>query len=115
MSEMDLLTHQEEQKREFINGLSDKFFSEEFTRQEALTQLEEHYADKRTQIALKEADDKKRAQQMAMDVIEQSLGFMASNLKEGTALQKAAFLATRAFAASEVYHSGRASGCISTA
>ena len=101
MSEMELLGVQEQEKRDFILGLEDKFFTEQFTRQDALTQMEQHFADKRTEIALKEADDKKRAQQMAMDVIQQSLGFMASNLKEGTALQKAAFLATRAFAASE--------------
>ena len=101
MGEMELLATQEQEKRDFILGLEDKFFTEQFTRQDALTQMEQHFADKRTEIALKEAEDKKRAQQMAMNVIEQSLGFMASNLKEGTALQKAAFLATRAFAASE--------------
>lgn len=101
MGEMELLAVQEEEKRAWLEGLADKYFTEEYTRQDALTQLEQEFADKRTKIAEDEAEKKRQIQQMGMDVIKSSLDFMASNLKEGTAIQKAAFLATKAFAASE--------------
>ena len=101
MSEMELLATQEAEKRALLESFQDDEFNEQFTRQDALTQLEQHFADKRNDIAQKELDKKRQIQQMANDVILNSLSFMASNLKEGTALQKAAFLATRAFAASE--------------
>lgn len=101
MSEIELLATQEAEKRALLESFQDDEFNEQFTRQDALTQLEQHFADKRNDIAQKELDKKRQIQQMANDVILNSLSFMASNLKEGTALQKAAFLATRAFAASE--------------
>ena len=101
MSEKDLLAAQEAEKRALLESFQDDEFTAEFTRQDALTQLAQHFADKRNEIAQKELDKKRQIQQMANDVILNSLSFMASNLKEGMALQKAAFLATRAFAASE--------------
>lgn len=101
MSEKELLGVQEAEKREFINSLADTYFNEEFTRQDALTQLQKHFADKRTKISEEEAEKKRQIQQMGMDVIANSLNFMASNFEEGTALQKAAFLASKGFAASQ--------------
>jgi hypothetical protein len=101
LSELELIGEQEQQKKDFITGLDETFFDAAFTRQDALTLIEQDAAAKRIKIAEDEENQKRRIQQMGMDVITQSLSFMASNLKEGTALQKAAFLASKAFAASE--------------
>lgn len=101
MSEIDLLAAQEAEKRALLESFQDDEFTAEFTRQDALTQLEQHFADKRTDIYQKEQEQKRQIQLAGMEVVKDSLSFMASNLKEGTALQKTAFLATKAFAASE--------------
>ena len=101
MSEIDQLAAQEAEKRALLESFQDDEFTAEFTRQDALTQLEQHFADKRTDIYQKEQEQKRQIQLAGMEVVKDSLNFMASNLKEGTALQKTAFLATKAFAASE--------------
>ena len=101
LDEIALLGEQETQKRDFLNSLGDEFFNDEFTRQDALTQLEQQFADKRTKIYQDEQQQKREIQLAGMQVVKDSLSFMAANLKEGTALQKTAFLATKAFAASE--------------
>lgn len=101
LSELELIGEQEQQKKDFITGLDETFFDAAFTRQDALTFIEKDAAAKRIKIAEDEEAQKRKIQQMGMAVITDSLNFMANNLKEGTALQKTAFLATRAFAASE--------------
>lgn len=101
LSELELIGEQEQQKKDFITGLDETFFDAAFTRQDALTLIEKDAAAKRIKIAEDEEDQKRKIQQMGMAVITDSLNFMANNLKEGTALQKAAFLASKAFAASE--------------
>lgn len=101
MSELELIGHQEQQKLDFVKGLDETFFSATFTRQDAITSIERDASLQRVKISQEEQEKKQKIAEAGHAVIMNGLQMMASGFEEGTAMQKAAFLAYKAYAASQ--------------
>ena len=101
LSELELISQQESQRLTFVQGLDDSFFDATRTREDMITMIERDSALQRMRIAEEEQEKKQKIAEAGHAVIQNGLQLMASGFKEGTAIQKAAFVAYKAYAASQ--------------
>lgn len=101
LSELELISQQENQRLTFVKGLDDSFFDATRTREDMITMIERDSALQRMRIAEEEQEKKQKIAEAGHAVIQNGLQLMASGFKEGTAIQKAAFVAYKAYAASQ--------------
>jgi len=101
LSELELISQQESQRLGFVKGLDESFFDATRTREDMITMIERDSALQRMRIAEEEQEKKQKIAEAGHAVIQNGLQLMASGFKEGTAIQKAAFVAYKAYAASQ--------------
>ena len=101
LSELELISQQENQRLTFVKGLDDSFFDATRTREDMITMIERDSALQRMRIAEEEQEKKQKIAEAGQEVVLQGLQMMASSFAEGTAAQKTAFLAYKSFAAAE--------------
>ena len=101
LSELELISQQENQRLTFVKGLDDSFFDATRTREDMITMIERDSALQRMRIAEEEQEKKQKISEAGQEVVLQGLQMMASSFAEGTAAQKTAFLAYKSFAAAE--------------
>ena len=101
LSELELISQQENQRLTFVKGLDDSFFDATRTREDMITSIERDSALQRMRISQEEQEKKQKIAEAGHAIIENGLQLMASGFKEGTAIQKAAFVAYKAYAASQ--------------
>lgn len=101
LSELELISQQESQRLTFVQGLDESFFDATRTREDMITMIERDSALQRMRIAEEEQEKKQKIAEAGHAVIQNGLQLMASGFKEGTAIQKAAFVAYKAYAASQ--------------